>query len=177
MNNSFGLNHIFQFFLFVALQVLLMDNLVLYSMGFCFIYVAFLLYLPLTINRVWLLFLGFIVGFTVDVFYDTMGIHAAASVLLAFLRPHVLNLLTPRDGYDSSDAVNIHVMGTRWFLTYAFTLILLHHAAVFFLETINFQTALYTLAKTLFSTLFTGIVVVIIQLLFFSPKRERIDYR
>ncbi|WP_276497614.1 hypothetical protein [Pontibacter litorisediminis] len=177
MNNSFGLNHIAQFFLFVALQVLLMDNLVLYSMGFCFIYVAFLLYLPLTINRVWLLFLGFIVGFTVDVFYDTMGIHAAASVLLAFLRPHVLNLLTPRDGYDSSDTINIHVMGTSWFLTYAFTLILFHHTAVFFLETINFQTALYTLAKTLLSTLFTGIVVVILQLLFFSPKRERIDYR
>ncbi|MDX5438009.1 MAG: hypothetical protein LPK03_12480 [Pontibacter sp.] len=175
MNSS--LNHIVQFFLFVALQILLMDNLVLFSTGFCFIYVAFLLYLPLTINRVWLLFLGFAVGFTVDVFYDTMGIHAAASVLLAFLRPHVLNLLTPRDGYDSGDTVNIHVMGGRWFLAYAFTLILFHHAAVFFLETINFQTALHTLVKTLLSTLFTGIVVVTIQLLFFSPKRERIDYR
>ncbi|TPE44993.1 hypothetical protein [Pontibacter mangrovi] len=177
MNNSFGLTHIVQFFLFVALQVLLMGNLALYSTGFCFIYVAFLLYLPLNFSRIWLLILGFLIGFTVDVFYDTMGIHAAASVLLAFLRPHVLNLLTPRDGYDNSDTVNIHVMGSGWFLSYAFTLILFHHLAVFFLETLTLQTLWYTLAKTVLSTLFTGIVVVIIQLLFFSPKRERIDYR
>lgn len=175
--NSFGLIHIARFVLFVALQILLLDNLVLFGTGFCFIYVAFLLFLPLGINRVWLLLLGFITGFTVDMFYDTVGIHAAASVLLAFLRPHVLNLLTPRDGYDSSDSVNIHLMGWRWFLAYSFTLILLHHTAVFFLETINFQTVWYTAGKALFSTLFTATVTVILQLLFFSPKRARIDYR
>ncbi|MCJ8167450.1 hypothetical protein MKJ04_21595 [Pontibacter sp. E15-1] len=177
MSNSFGIKNIVQFILFVALQILLLDNLVLFGTGFCFIYVAFLLFLPLGINRVWLLVLGFATGFTVDMFYDTVGIHAAASVLLAFLRPHVLNLLTPRDGYDSSDSVNIHVMGWRWFLVYSFSLIVFHHAAVFFLETINFQTALYTLGKILFSTFFTGILIVILQLLFFSPKRARIDYR
>ncbi|MCC9167753.1 hypothetical protein [Pontibacter harenae] len=171
MNNSFGIIHIVQFILFVSLQILLMDNLVLYSTGFCYIYVAFLLFLPIDISKVVLLFLGFTVGFTVDVFYDTMGIHAAASVLLAFLRPSILNLLTPRDGYDTNDSVNIHVMGWRWFLTYAFTLILFHHAAVFFLETINFEIAWYTLAKVLLSTLFTGVVMIILQLLFFSSKR------
>ena len=177
MNSSFGIRHILQFILFVALQILLMDNLVLFSTGFCFIYVAFLLFLPIGMNRLALLFIGFLTGFTVDMFYDTVGIHAAASVLLTFLRPLILNLLTPRDGYDSNDSVNIHVMGWRWFLAYSFILILFHHAAVFFLETINFQTALYTLAKILASTLFTTIVIVILQLLFFSPKRERIDYR
>jgi len=170
MNSSFGMKHILQFFLFVALQILLMDSLVLFSTGFCFIYVAFLLFLPIGINRVWLLLLGFIAGFSVDVFYDTMGIHAAAGVLLAFLRPHVLNLLTPHDGYESSDSVNIHAMGWRWFLTYTFTLLLFHHAAVFFLETISLETVWYTLAKVLLSTLFTGIVMVVLQLLFFSPK-------
>ncbi|WP_347157283.1 hypothetical protein [Pontibacter chitinilyticus] len=171
MKNRFGIKNIVQFVLFVALQILLMDNLVLYGMGFCFIYVAFLLFLPININRVLLLFLGFLVGFTVDVFYDTVGIHAAASVLLAFLRPFVLNLLTPRDGYDTNDAVNIHVMGVRWFLAYTFILLLAHHLAVFFLETISFTEAWFTLAKVLLSTLFTGIVMVILQLLFFSVKR------
>ncbi len=171
MNSSFGIRHIVQFILFVALQILLMDSLVLFSTGFCFIYIAFLLFLPININRVLLLFLGFMAGFSIDIFYDTMGIHAAASVLLAFLRPHVLNLLTPRDGYDTNDSVNIHVMGWRWFLTYALLLILMHHAAVFFLETISFETAWFTLAKVFASVLFTGIVMVILQLLFFSVKR------
>ena len=171
MKSSIGLNNILQFLLFVALQVLLMDNLVLYSTGFCYIYVAFLLFLPIGINRLLLLFLGFLVGFTVDVFYDTMGIHAAASVLLAFLRPHLLNLLTPRDGYDISDSVNIHTMGKGWFLTYTLTLLLVHHAAVFFLERISFDDFLHTLLKIVLSVLFTSVVVIILQLLFFSPKR------
>jgi len=177
MISNFGIKYIIQFLLFVALQILLLDNLVLFGTGFCFVYIAFILFLPLGINRLWLLLLGFLVGFAVDMFYDTVGIHAAASVLLAFLRPHVLNLLTPRDGYDTNDSVNIHVMGWRWFLAYSLTLILLHHAAVFFLETLDFQEALYTLSKILLSTLFTAIVMVILQLLFFSPKRERVNYR
>ena len=171
MNSTFGIRHIVQFILFVALQILLFDNLVLFSTGFCFIYIAFLLFLPIQINKVLLLFLGFIVGFTVDIFYDTMGIHAAASVLLAFLRPFILNLLTPRDGYDTNDSANLHVMGWSWFLTYASLLIVVHHAAVFFLEIIRFEW--YTLVKILLSTLFTGVVVVILQLLFFSVKRAK----
>ncbi|WP_242921039.1 hypothetical protein [Pontibacter liquoris] len=171
MKSRFGINNIVQFVLFVALQILLVDNLVLFGTGFCFIYVAFLLFLPLHVNRVLLLFLGFLVGFSVDIFYDTVGIHAAASVLLAFLRPLVLNLLTPRDGYDTNDSVNIHVMGVRWFLAYTFILLLAHHAAVFFLETISFAEAGFTLVKILFSTLFTGVAMVILQLLFFPAKR------
>ena len=171
MNSSLGIQHIIQFLLLVVLQILIFDNLVLFATGFCFIYIGFLLFLPISINRVLLLFLGFVAGFTIDIFYDTMGIHAAASVLLAFLRPHVLNLLTPRDGYDTGDSVNLHVMGWRWFLTYAFILIIIHHAAVFFLEIISFEW--YTFVKVLLSTLFTGVVIVILQLLFFSVKRAK----
>jgi hypothetical protein len=171
MNSSLGIQHIIQFLLLVVLQIFIFDSLVLFSTGFCFIYVGFLLFLPISINRLFLLFLGFVTGFTIDIFYDTMGIHAAASVLLAFLRPHVLNLITPRDGYDTGDSVNLHVMGWRWFLTYIVILIAMHHTAVFFLEIISFEW--YTLAKVLLSTLFTGMVIVILQLLFFSVKRAK----
>ncbi|WP_018476703.1 hypothetical protein [Pontibacter roseus] len=171
MNSSLGIRHIVQFVLFVALQILLMDSLVLFSTGFCFIYIAFLLFLPINMNRVLLLFLGFVAGFSVDIFYDTMGIHAAASVLLAYLRPFILNLLTPRDGYDTNDSVNIHVMGWRWFLAYAMTLILVHHAAVFILEIFSLSGLWSTVPKILLSVLFTGVVMVILQLLFFSLKR------
>ncbi|QCR23694.1 hypothetical protein [Pontibacter sp. SGAir0037] len=171
MNSSFGIKHIAQFVLFVALQILLIDNLVLFETGFCYIYVAFLLFLPININKVFLLFLGFLAGGTVDIFYNTLGIHAGASVLLAYLRPYILNLLTPRDGYDTNDSVNIHIMGYRWFLAYATLLIVTHHAMVFFLESLNFMDAAYMLAKILLSSIFTCTVMVILQLLFFSVKR------
>jgi hypothetical protein len=171
MNSRFGIGHFIQFVLFVALQILLMDSLVLFSTGFCFIYIAFLLFLPIHLNRVLLLFLGFVAGFAVDIFYDTMGIHAAASVLLAYLRPFILNLLTPRDGYDANDSVNIHIMGWRWFLAYALTLILVHHAAVFLLEIFSLEGLWSAVPKILLSVLFTGVVMIILQLLFFSIKR------
>ncbi len=169
MNSVFGIRHIVQFVLFIALQILLFDSLVLFGTGFCFIYISFLLFLPIHINKVLLLFLGFVAGFTVDIFYDTMGIHAAASVLLAFMRPHILNLLTPRDGYETSDSANLHKMGWNWFLTYSLLLIAIHHTAVFMLEIFGFDWRI--LLNLLLSTMFTGVVVVILQLLFFSVKR------
>lgn len=169
--SSFRISHFFQFILFAALQVLVFRNLVLFDSGFPFVYIAFLLFLPIDIPVVVLLLLGFVLGMTVDVFYDTMGIHAAASVLLAFLRPYVLYLLIPRDGYDANDSANVHVMGWRWFLTYSFILIFVHHQAVFFLEMGGFRMWWITLAKALVSTLFTSTVIVITQLLFFSSRR------
>jgi hypothetical protein len=169
--SNFRLIHFFQFIIFTGLQVLVFRNLALFNSGFSFIYIAFLLFLPIEIPVVALLLLGFISGLTVDIFYDTMGIHAAASVLLAFLRPYVLLLLVPRDGYDVTDSANVHVMGWRWFLTYAFILVFFHHMAVFFLEMAGFRMWWFTLSRALASTFFTGAVLVITQLLFFSSRR------
>jgi hypothetical protein len=169
--SSFRIGHFFQFILFTALQVLVFRNLVLFDSGFPFIYIAFLLFLPIDIPVVLLLLLGFGLGMAVDVFYDTMGIHAAACVLLAFLRPYVLYLLIPRDGYDANDSANVHVMGWRWFLTYALLLIFMHHLAVFFLEMGGLRMWWSTLGKAVVSTFFTSTVIVITQLLFFSSRR------
>lgn len=107
-----------------------------------------------------------------DIFYDTGGIHAAATVLLAYLRPYILLLLTPRDGYDQQDSVNLHVMGWRWFLVYSLILIFLHHLTFFFLELAGFKLIGFTFFKIIASTLFTGTVIIIIQLLFFSRRRS-----
>jgi len=163
--------HIFQFFILLAVQVLLMRNMVLFNTAFCFIYVAFLLFLPIQMPKVFLLVLAFITGITIDVFYDTVGINAAACVLLAYLRPYVLALLTPRDDYEKNDSVNVHKMGWRWFTVYSMFLIFMHHLALFFLELGSFRALGFTLAKIFLSSLFTFLVVIIIQLLFFSARR------
>lgn len=166
------LAHFFRFAMFMAVQVLLVRNLVLFNTAFCFIYIAFLLLLPIQMPRVSLLLIAFITGITIDVFYDTVGINAAACVLLAFLRPYVLLLLTPRDDYEKNDSVNVHIMGWRWFLVYSLFLIFIHHIALFFLELGSFRAVGFTMLKVILSTVFTFIVLVIVQLLFFSGKRS-----
>lgn len=170
MNRYFFL-HLFRFIVFLGLQILLLRNLVLFNTAFCYLYIGFLLFLPIQMPKVVLLLLAFTCGITVDIFYDTIGINAAASVLLAYLRPYVLLVLTPRDDYDKNDTVNVHVMGWTWFSVYSLFLIFMHHLALFFLELGSFREVGFTLLKVVVSTFFTFVVMVIIQLLFFSARR------
>ena len=95
--NKYLVAHSFQFVVFLGLQILLLRNLVLFNTAFCFLYIGFLLFLPIQMPKVMLLLLAFVSGITVDIFYDTIGINAAAALLLAYLRPYVLLVLTPRD--------------------------------------------------------------------------------
>jgi hypothetical protein len=158
--------------LYVLLHVLVASKLVLFDLGWCFFYLGFLLFLPITTPIVVQLVLGFGVGLTMDIFYDTGGVHAAAAVLLMYLRPWVLRLLTPRDGYDAADSVNVHQMGWQWFLVYISLLVSIHHLVFFLLELGSFQIIGITLAKVVVSTLFTGITMLIVQLLFFPSRRN-----
>ena len=169
--NKYLVAHSFQFVVFLGLQILLLRNLVLFNTAFCFLYIGFLLFLPIQMPKVMLLLLAFISGITVDIFYDTIGINAAAALLLAYLRPYVLLVLTPRDDYEKSDSVNVHVMGWRWFSVYTLFLVFIHHLALFFLELGSFREVGFTLVKVVVSTVFTFLVLVIIQLLFFSTRR------
>lgn len=159
---------------YVAFYVLLVSgpDFVLFNLGWCFFYLGFLLFLPIGTPIVVQLLLGFAVGFTMDVFFDTGGVHAAAAVLLAYVRPWVLRLLTPRDGYDAQDAVNIHQMGGQWVIVYLLLLTAIHHAAFFLLELGSFREFGLTLVKIIFSTLYTSLVLLIIQLVFFPTRRR-----
>jgi hypothetical protein len=169
----FLLIQVLRFAVYAGVHVLLISRLVLFDLGWCFFYLGFLLFLPISTSIVVQLLLSFGMGLTIDIFYDTGGLHAAAAVLLGFVRPWVLRLLTPRDGYDSSDAVNVHQMGWQWFGVYMSLLVLLHHAAFFLLELGSFRHIGLTLGKMLVSALFTSLTLLIVQLLFFPVRRGR----
>jgi len=76
--------------LYLFLQIFFMRNLVLFNYAFCFIYIAGVLLLPADTNRMYLLLIGFATGFTVDVFSNTFGMHASATVLIAYIRPFLI---------------------------------------------------------------------------------------
>lgn len=162
-----------RYLVYVLIHVLLVSRLTLFERGWCFLYLGFLLFLPIATPVVVQLLLGFGLGLAMDIFYDTGGLHAAAAVLLAFLRPWVLRLLTPRDGYDAQDSVNVHQMGYQWFGVYLSLLVLLHHLAFFLLELGSFRYFGLTLAKVGLSWVFTSLALLIVQLLFFPVRRGR----
>ena len=167
------IRQLLRFGLYVGVYVLLVSQLSLFDRGWCFFYLGFLLFLPLNTPISLQLLLGFLLGFTIDVTYDTGGLHAAAAVLLAYLRPWVLRLLTPRDGYDAQDSVNVHQMGWQWFSVYLLLLVGTHHLTYFLLELGSFRHFGLTLTRIVVSFAFTSVTLLIVQLLFFPVRRGR----
>jgi hypothetical protein len=171
MSKNF-VGQIFYFIIYLAVQILIVRNLVLLNFAFCYIYVAFLLLIPLETNPIVYMIIGFAIGFITDIFYNTLGIHTAACVLITYLRPAILRFLTPRGGYDSSAAPTLKAMGIEWFLIYSAIFILIHHFALFYIEASELSLFFFTLGKVLMSTFFTLIILVVTQYLFYYPRKS-----
>ncbi len=162
---------IISFILHLTFQLVILKNAVLFHSAFCFIYIAFLLLLPVETSTIFLMVVGFVTGVFIDMFYDSLGLHALACVSIMYVRNFWLTRLTPQGGYDSSVIPNVASNGLQWFLTYSIPLIFVHHAVLFFTEVGGFQYFGFTLLKVVFSTLFTTLVILIVQYLFPISRR------
>jgi hypothetical protein len=149
--------------LYLLIQILIMRNIVFFDYAFCFIYVGGILILPAEVSRVYLLFIGFATGFMVDAFSNTFGMHAAATVLIAYARPYLMQYQMESRGIERVD-VGIRVQGFMPFLGYIFPLIFLHHAVLFLIEMNNFGMILPTLLRIIASAIFTTVMIVLIEL-------------
>ena len=159
------------FLVFMTLQVFVFKNFVIFDVGFSYIYLIFLLLLPIELSFMTVMLLGFGTGLIVDIFYNTLGIHASACVLLTFIRPFWANAVTPRSGYEVNILPTVHAFGPIWFVTYAFPLLLVHHAAFFFIEAGGTKLLGATLLKTIVSSIFSLVFIISIQYLFFRKKQ------
>mgnify|MGYP001277215483 CR=1 FL=1 len=170
MNRSVILNGI-SFLIYLFFQVIILKNSVLFGSAFCFLYIGYLLLLPVETNPLWLMFIGFGMGLFIDMFYDSAGIHASASVAVMFIRNFWLARVTPQGGYDNGAVPSLASDGLQWFLIYATPMIFVHHALLFFIEAGGFQYVGFTLLKVIFSTLYTMVVILIVQYLFPGERR------
>jgi hypothetical protein len=157
------IGQLFSFLLLMIVQVFFVRNLAIYEYGFCFVYVAFLLLLPFDISLVLLLFMSFLTGLAIDIFYDTLGIHAAACLLIAYLRPYVIKAITPRGDLDAGMRLSLKSMGMPWFLSYVMVLVFIHHSFLFLLEAASISLVIPAMIKAVCSTLFTTLVILILQ--------------
>jgi hypothetical protein len=161
---------IISFFIYLLYQVLILKNIVLFNTAFCFLYVAYLFFLPVESNILVLMLMGFGMGFAIDIFYDSLGLHAFACVFVMYVRNYYLSAITPQGGYDSSATPSIATNGMQWFLVYTIPMVFLHHAVLFYIEAGGFGMFWLTLWKIITSTIFTTLVTVIVQYLFPSGR-------
>lgn len=128
-----------------------------------FLYPLFVMLLPFRIPLVGMLPLAFLIGLSVDMFYDSPGLHASASVFIAFVRPLILSQMAPRDGYNMNHSPTKKRMGTRWFLIYSSLMMVIHLFFYFSVDAFTFvfigQILLRTVTSFVFSMLFVIIVM------------------
>jgi rod shape-determining protein MreD len=165
--------NILRFIALVFIQVFLLKNVSLYNLSTPYLYILFILLLPFETPNILLFALSFILGLTIDAFYDTPGLHTTACVLLAFVRILFISITVQKEGFDNEPEPTLSIMGFRWFFTYALILTLFHHFFLFILEVFRFSEIQYTLGRAVLSSVFTVFLMLVSGLLFYKSKERK----
>tara|TARA_R110002049_G_scaffold171475_2_gene338000 strand:+ start:2065 stop:2583 length:519 start_codon:yes stop_codon:yes gene_type:complete len=161
------------FIFLIALQVLVLNNIQLGGYLNPYLYVLFILVLPFDTPKWLLLILAFALGLGVDLFSSTMGMHTMALVFMAFLRPIILKIIAPRDGYDANQKPGVQDFDFRWYLIYASVLTFAHHFILFYLEVFRFSDFFFTFSKVIVSSGFTILLLLVGQLFTYNSQAKR----
>ena len=157
-----------RFILFVFLQVYVLNKIpLLHQLVSPYIYFLYLLWLPFYIKRGWLLILGLLLGLSIDYYTITPGLHAAASVLVAYLRPFIINLFAPKDSTEFSyKEPSPKAMGWTAYLLYTLILSFVHNTYLLLLEWLSFGSFIVFLMKIIITTAISMLMIIIAELIF-----------
>lgn len=169
------MRNIIRLALFIIVQVYLLNKIPhLHQFIIPYIYYLFILWLPFGISRVSLMLVGFFTGITLDYFTNTPGLHASACVLIAYLRPFVINVLTPKDTSEFNyREPSPGSMGWTPFLVYVLILTIFHHAWMTALQWMSFGSFFRFLIKVSATTAISLLLVIIVELLFTRKLKFR----
>ena len=126
MGGSDSLSNALRFGLVLFIQVFLFRQIGIGWGGREYLFVlfvpVFVALLPIRTPRPLVVVFAFLLGLFTDHFYETLGLHAAAATLVAYLRQFFLRFLEPRDGYKTKASPDGRDLGINWWMRYlAFT--------------------------------------------------------
>ncbi|WP_299365967.1 rod shape-determining protein MreD [Winogradskyella sp.] len=168
MNSILGINSI-RFFVLLLVQVIICSNINFLGYINPYVYIIFIFLFPIRENRMILLISSFLLGMLIDMFLDSGGVNAAASVVLAYTRPILLKTsFGMLYEHQSIKFSNTEIGSLITYITFG---TLIHHLVLFSLEIFNISSILLILKKTLFSSIFTIILSILIIILFSRNKK------
>ena len=166
MNNAVATNLI-RFVVILAIQGFVLTRISVDLLGsFYFqilLYPLFIMLLPFRTPRALQLVLAFCMGIAVDAFYGSPGVHASASVFIAFIRPFILNAIAPRDGYDINYSPTMKRYSFAWFLRYSSIMMALHLFFYFSVEAFTFAYIVDIILKTVCSFISSMIFILTVM--------------
>ena len=149
------------FVLLIVLQVLVFNNVYLGGYLNPQVYVFFILVLPVFITGYVLLLVAFLIGLVVDIFSNSLAIHAFSCVLMAFCRPAIIRLFAGNLEAETTESPSFHIFGAFSLVMYSFVLILIHHVSLFLMEIFRFDEFVQTLKRAALSSGLTAVFVIL----------------
>lgn len=148
----------------ILLQTLLFDNINLWGLVNPYVYIMFILLLPMNIRGWILLMLGFMTGMVMDLFSSNIGLHTIVTTWIAFVRPTVLHFTAGADIAQTDAIPTASRLGFSHFIGYLIIMSLLFSIPFFLLEVMTMQDLTHTILRILFSTLVTIVLIFFCQL-------------
>jgi rod shape-determining protein MreD len=179
---STTIKFILNFIVVLTIQIFILNDIMLKSsltfFGFPvftpIIYPLILLVMPVNTPHWLLMVLGFVTGLTMDMFSNTPGMHAAAMVLICYVRPYILKLFFQQTAKELKDTVpSLYKLGFTSFIIYVGFTILIHHLFFYILEIWSFKSILLIFFKTIVSAIMSIILILLSQLLFAKKEIQR----
>jgi len=169
MNSTLLLN-IARFLLLLAAQILIFNEMDFYGYINPYPYILFILLYPVNGNKFGLLLASFFLGIVMDMFCDSGGVHAAACVVLAYVRPTFFKFSFGVSYEYQTVRINDKLTPERF--SFLLISVLTHHIILFSLEIFKFSFILNILLRTLLSSVFT-LILCIVTIYIFKPSSKR----
>lgn len=167
MNNN--LLNIFRFLILLTIQILIFNNINLFGYINPYPYLLFILLYPVNGNKSVLLLTSFSIGLILDVFLNSGGIHAAASLVLAFVRPSLFKFSFGLSYEYQTVKIADKLSPER--ITFLLLAIIIHHFVLFSLEYFRFSLLIEAFVRTISTALFTLLFCLLIIYLIKPSKR------
>ena len=135
MNNN--LLNIFRFVILLAIQILIFNNINLFGYINPYPYLLFILLYPVNGNKSVLLLSSFAIGLLLDMFLNSGGVHASASLILAFVRPSLFKFSFGLSYEYQTVKIADKLSPER--ITFLFLAVIIHHFVLFLLEYYRFS--------------------------------------
>lgn len=169
MNN---LKFIIHLIVLLLIQIAILDNIQLHSYVYINIYILAIYILPYRWKKTTLLLFGFFLGVLIDLASNTMGIHAAATTLLAYIRPRLLMLTSNREQIDDIQGKQ-KISEFGWFFKYSFVSTIIFNVVLFLADAFTFHNFWITLLRIVCSTVASLFFIMLYYFIALKQKQNQ----
>ena len=150
------------FVVLVLIQVLILNNIHFLRIATPFLYLYFIVKMPVGSPRDLVVLFSYLIGLVIDAFSNTPGMHTAACTLTGFIREPLIRFYM---GKDLPDGIypSYKTFGYGGFFRYVLSLVVIHHVTLFLIESLTLFDPLFLALRIGASVITTTLLICTIE--------------